>query len=180
MHAISRPIWSRHFEVRCIQKGQHSWKASPISTRNVVTSASVSHSGHPDYLSMSSTVRGLLIGVGVSVVCLSLNITAANASDPYEDANNIVYGPTPEGYGLMLGMDLMQSCGRSNPRWSNYVSRNIRACPSNVNPNCVSTGSANEGYSPAWRATEKTAAGATKVNDNHTHPQCCLTRSMSQ
>ncbi|PNW70316.1 hypothetical protein CHLRE_17g714900v5 [Chlamydomonas reinhardtii] len=39
----------------------------------------------------------------------------------------------------------------------------IRACQGNVNPNCVSTASTNELYTPAWRAPTRTAKEAADV-----------------
>ncbi|KAF5837800.1 hypothetical protein DUNSADRAFT_3872 [Dunaliella salina] len=36
----------------------------------------------------------------------------------------------------------------------------LRPCPSNINPNCVSTASTNDTYGPAWRANEKEAKKA--------------------
>lgn len=47
------------------------------------------------------------------------------ASTPYQDSKTVTLGVTQDG--------------------------TIRSCPSNVNPNCVSTASINELYSPAWR-----------------------------
>lgn len=39
----------------------------------------------------------------------------------------------------------------------------VRSCPGNVNPNCVSTASTNESYSPAWRADESDPSEAVRV-----------------
>mmetsp|Transcript_9559 Transcript_9559/g.24429 ORF Transcript_9559/g.24429 Transcript_9559/m.24429 type:complete len:293 (-) Transcript_9559:383-1261(-) len=38
----------------------------------------------------------------------------------------------------------------------------LRPCPSNINPNCVSTASTNDTYGPAWRANETDAKKAAK------------------
>jgi hypothetical protein len=38
--------------------------------------------------------------------------------------------------------------------------RRIQACPGNVNPNCVSTSSNNDMFSPAWRASSSSARAA--------------------
>ena len=39
----------------------------------------------------------------------------------------------------------------------------MRACPGNINPNCVSTASTNSNYGPAWRASEPSAAAAARA-----------------
>lgn len=39
----------------------------------------------------------------------------------------------------------------------------VRSCPSNINPNCLSTASLDDTYGPAWRATETDALEAARV-----------------
>ena len=46
---------------------------------------------------------------------------------------------------------------------SSFRLRTIRSCPSNINPNCVSTASTNDTYGLAWRATETDPAAAAGV-----------------
>ncbi|GFH14748.1 uncharacterized protein HaLaN_10859, partial [Haematococcus lacustris] len=41
--------------------------------------------------------------------------------------------------------------------------RSLRACPSNINPNCVSTASTNDTYGSAWRATDTDPLKAAEV-----------------
>jgi len=53
----------------------------------------------------------------------------AKSVSPYEEASRISYGPTSAG--------------------------GIRRCPGNVNPNCLSTASNTQAYSPAWQAPEQ-------------------------
>eukprot|EP01025_Chloroclados_australasicus_P055811 TRINITY_DN6851_c0_g2_i1.p3 TRINITY_DN6851_c0_g2~~TRINITY_DN6851_c0_g2_i1.p3 ORF type:complete len:224 (-),score=26.98 TRINITY_DN6851_c0_g2_i1:712-1383(-) len=55
---------------------------------------------------------------------------------PYQEAQNIQYG-------LLNGR--------------------IRTCPTNINPNCVSTSSINSSYSPAWRSAEQDALTSAEV-----------------
>ncbi|DBA65675.1 hypothetical protein WJX79_001313 [Trebouxia sp. C0005] len=44
--------------------------------------------------------------------------------------------------------------------------RRIRSCPGAVNPNCISTRSLSQMYSPAWRASEPDPRTATKLFEN--------------
>ena len=70
---------------------------------------------------------------------LILSPSIAVENSPY-DAGNMTFGPTSRG--------------------------TVLSCPGNVNPNCVSTASTNESYSPAWRADEASIAEAVRVLSN--------------
>lgn len=87
------------------------------------------------------------------IICSLLVCFDCQAVTPYEEARRIVYGPLADG--------------------------TIRSCPSSINPNCISTGSTNVGYSPAWRAPEssvKTAADALEQTIAAVLPQSELVR----
>ncbi|KAL6759147.1 hypothetical protein V8C86DRAFT_1378208 [Haematococcus lacustris] len=71
------------------------------------------------------------------LVCNPCSVVAKEAS-PYELADSLPYGLEP-GTG------------------------SLRACPSNINPNCVSTASTNDTYGSAWRATDTDPMKAAEV-----------------
>lgn len=88
----------------------------------------------------NTTKRSLLLGLAsVSLLGRMSGTPPAVAMSPYEEARNLKYGPTQEG--------------------------TVRACPSNVNPNCVSTASTNDAYGPAWRSSSTDAAAAAEEVD---------------
>mmetsp|Transcript_39630 Transcript_39630/g.88113 ORF Transcript_39630/g.88113 Transcript_39630/m.88113 type:complete len:162 (-) Transcript_39630:165-650(-) len=75
-----------------------------------------------------SAVAQTLASTIASITALQLALSGtsyAAAETPYSLQNKIQYG-------VMNGA--------------------VRACPSNINPNCVSTASTNDTYGPAWRA----------------------------
>ncbi|WIA19830.1 hypothetical protein OEZ85_005738 [Tetradesmus obliquus] len=85
-------------------------------------------------------LAGVMVGTAVAVLqWLGPAVPASHAADlnPYQEAKQMVYGPTADG--------------------------SIRGCPSNVNPNCISTGSINDAYSPAWRSGEPSPSQAAEV-----------------
>lgn len=62
-------------------------------------------------------LAGVVVGTAVAALqWLGPAVPASHAADlnPYQEAKQMVYGPTADG--------------------------SIRGCPSNVNPNCISTG----------------------------------------
>lgn len=67
-----------------------------------------------------------------SVAAAAAPITPGDS--PYAEAKRLAYGPTEDG--------------------------RVRSCPTNINPNCVSTGSTNDAYSPAWFAPQSTPSAA--------------------
>lgn len=82
--------------------------------------------------------RAALLSVAASLVATPAR--AVTSTSPYEDAKTMQYGLDSE--------------------------RRIRTCPGAVNPNCVSTRSLSQMYSPAWRAAEPDPRTATKLFEN--------------
>ncbi|KAL3132490.1 hypothetical protein ABBQ32_009038 [Trebouxia sp. C0010 RCD-2024] len=98
-------------------------------------------SPHPPDVEIAGGLHSRRTAV-LSVVAslLAAPACAVISTSPYEDAKTMQYGLDSE--------------------------RRIRTCPGAVNPNCVSTRSLSQMYSPAWRATEPDPRTATKLFEN--------------
>ncbi|GAX77691.1 hypothetical protein CEUSTIGMA_g5134.t1 [Chlamydomonas eustigma] len=86
--------------------------------------------------------RVAIVSIGVAATTLMLQATEIHAlpETPYSLQSSIEYGITKRG--------------------------TLRSCPTNINPNCVSTSSTNDTYGPAWRATESNPNQAARVLEN--------------
>lgn len=85
---------------------------------------------------MLSSVLG-----GAIAVHLLLPFSSVAALSPYEEAKQLVYGPTADG--------------------------RVRACPSNVNPNCVSTGGCRYHGQPQAHQVYKPSANPAHLHCEH-------------
>ena len=86
---------------------------------------------------MRAKLSATAVSIGVQIALAVLPSLAVENS-PYDAvARSMSYGATPQG--------------------------TVLSCPGNVNPNCVSTASTNESYSPAWRADESDPIEAIRV-----------------
>jgi hypothetical protein len=88
---------------------------------------------------LPAVLAGVVVGTAVAALqWLGPAVPASTAADlnPYQEAKQMVYGPTADG--------------------------SIRGCPSNVNPNCVSTGKAS-----AWVCQVELSSGSTAAQQMH-------------
>eukprot|EP00882_Tetradesmus_deserticola_P018362 GHRQ01019724.1.p1 GENE.GHRQ01019724.1~~GHRQ01019724.1.p1 ORF type:complete len:183 (-),score=38.61 GHRQ01019724.1:1225-1773(-) len=107
---------------------------------------------------LPAMLAGVVVGTAVAALqWLGPAVPASHAADlnPYQEAKQMVYGPTADG--------------------------SIRGCPSNVNPNCISTGGAtadmplSDGLAAATCVIA--AAGQDQSGMSHAHQLSCRDQS---